>query len=63
VIAAHAPEPARFRRVLAAIHRAADEAGQAEIIVVRNGGPEIAAATAARDARTPWHAIPRGWNL
>lgn len=43
MIAAHAPEPARFRRVLAAIRRAADGAGQTEIILVRNGGPEIAA--------------------
>lgn len=43
MIAAHAPEPARFRRVLTAIRRAADEAVLTEIIVVRNGGPEIAA--------------------
>jgi GT2 family glycosyltransferase len=40
VIAAHAPDPDRFRRVLSALRTAA-RAGDVETIVVRNGGPAI----------------------
>lgn len=41
VIAAHAPDPDRFRRVLAALRIAAGKAVDVETIVVRNGGPPI----------------------
>ncbi len=41
VIAAHAPDPDRFRRVLSALRIASGKAGNVETIVVRNGGPPI----------------------
>ncbi|MEO4000994.1 glycosyltransferase [Mesorhizobium sp. CAU 1732] len=41
VIAAHAPDPDRFRRVLSALRVAVTNAGDVETIVVRNGGPAI----------------------
>lgn len=51
VIAAHAPAPDRFRRVLSALRIAVGKVGDVETIVVRNGGPAIPDAVLAAGPR------------